>query len=82
MLLFCNFMSVVKMKQTLGICYFDVWGWTAESNSDFFEAGVKGHLPCVADPSKVVCGQQVDLRGLHSLLHPLQDLEKWENNSK
>lgn len=63
-------------SHTLWISYFNVGRWTAQGHSDFLQAGVKGQLPSVVDPSKVIGGQQVNLGRLHSLLHPLQDLPR------
>lgn len=61
-------------SHTLWVSYFNVRSGAAEGHSDFFEAGVKGHLPSVADPTEVISGQQVDLGRLHCLLHPFQNL--------
>lgn len=46
---------------TLWVYYLNVGCWAAEGHCDFLEAGVKGHLPGVADPAEVIRGQQVDL---------------------
>lgn len=67
---------------TLWISYFNVRRWAAEGHGDFLEAGVKGQLPSVADPTEVISGQQVDLRGLHRLFYPFQNLQQWEENVK
>lgn len=60
---------------TLWIYYFNVRCRPTQGHSDFLEAGVKGQLPSVADPTGVVGGQQVNLGRLHGLLHPLQNLQ-------
>lgn len=63
-------------SHTLRVFYLNVRRWATEGHSDFLEAGVKRHLPSVADPTEVICGQQVDLGRLHGLLHPFQDLQR------
>lgn len=47
-------------SHTLRVSYVNVRCWAAEGHSDFLEAGVKGYLPSVADPTEVISGQQVD----------------------
>ena len=67
---------------TLWVFYFDVRCGATEGHGDLLEAGVKGHLPRVADPTEVISGQQVDFRRLHGLLHPFKDLRRWIKNVK
>lgn len=67
---------------TLWVYYLNVGCWATEGHSDFLEAGVKRHLPGVADPAEVICGQQVDLGWLHRLLHPFQNLQERKENMK
>lgn len=67
--------SVEIWYHTFWIFYLNVRCWAAEGHGDFLEAGVKGHLPSVADPTEVISGQQVDLGRLHGLLHPFKDLQ-------
>lgn len=41
---------------TLSVYNLNVWCWATEGHGDFLEAGVKGHLPGVADPTEVISG--------------------------
>lgn len=61
-------------QPTKRVLQFNLRGGPTEGHGDLFQAGVKGHLPLVLLGGLMVGGQQVDLHGLDSLLHPLENL--------
>lgn len=54
------YVCLCVLTLTLWVSYLNLGCWATEGHSDFLEAGVKGHLPSVADPTEVISRQQVD----------------------
>lgn len=69
-------------SHTLRVPDLNVGRWAAEGHSDLLETGVKGQLPSVADAAGVIGGQQVDFGRLHGFLHPLQNLQRRQENAE
>lgn len=70
-----------RPRRTKGVSEFDLRGRSAERHGHLSEAGVKGHVPLVLLSTVVVGGQQVDLQGLHRLLHPFENLAEVEKEN-